>query len=90
MVWTTAKKQQQIVKQRHMFKYYSIQTKLIHSKYVTLLNNMSVNTSQMDIKRQTCDIRTWKNITFSTYPPPTLTLVPSLYQCVESRSIEVF
>jgi hypothetical protein len=26
----------------------------------------------MVIKRKTCDIRTWKNIHFSTYPPPTL------------------
>jgi hypothetical protein len=51
----------------------------------------SVNTSQMDMKRKTCDIRTWKNHLFpdisSTY---TDTLVPSLYQCVETRSIEVF
>jgi hypothetical protein len=46
-----------------------------------------------------------KNIHFSTYPPPTLihlshpftitstnidTLIPSLYQCIETRSIEVF
>jgi hypothetical protein len=26
----------------------------------------------MDIKRKTCDIRTWENIYFSTYPPTTL------------------
>jgi hypothetical protein len=26
----------------------------------------------MDIERTTFDIRTWKNIYFSTYPPPTL------------------
>jgi hypothetical protein len=31
----------------------------------------SVNRSQIDIKRETCDIRTWKAIYFSTYPPPT-------------------
>jgi hypothetical protein len=33
----------------------------------------SVNRSQMEIKRKTCDIQNWKkNIYFSTYPPPTL------------------
>jgi hypothetical protein len=33
----------------------------------------SVNRSQIDIKRKTCDIRTKKNnIYFSTYPPPAL------------------
>jgi hypothetical protein len=42
----------------------------------------------MDIKRKTCNIWTWgKNIYFSTNID---TLVPSLYQCVETRSIEVF
>jgi hypothetical protein len=37
-------------------------------------NEESVKRSQMDIKRKTCDMRTWKirNIYFSTYPPPTL------------------
>jgi hypothetical protein len=39
----------------------------------------------MDIKRKTCDIRTWKK--FSTYPPPTLI---HLSHRVETRSIEVF
>jgi hypothetical protein len=33
----------------------------------------SVHRSQMDIKRKTCDFRTWKkDIYFSTYPPQTL------------------
>jgi hypothetical protein len=33
----------------------------------------SVNKTQMDIKRKTCDIRIWKkNINFSTYPAPTM------------------
>jgi hypothetical protein len=32
----------------------------------------SVNRWQMDIKRKTCNIWTWENIYFSTYPPPTL------------------
>jgi hypothetical protein len=37
-----------------------------------LYEEESVNMSQMDVKRKTCDIRNWKNIYFSTYPPPTL------------------
>jgi hypothetical protein len=39
-----------------------------------LYEGESVNRSQMDIKRKTHDIRTWKkkNIYFSTYPPATL------------------
>jgi hypothetical protein len=35
----------------------------------------SVNRSKMDTKRKTCVIRTWKNIYFSTYPPPTLKIL---------------
>jgi hypothetical protein len=47
--------------------------------------------SQMDIKRKTCDIRTWKKHLFLDISSTnTDTLVPSLYQCVETRSIEVF
>jgi hypothetical protein len=34
------------------------------------------NRSQMNKKRKTRDIRTWKNIYFSTYPPPTLIHLP--------------
>jgi hypothetical protein len=37
----------------------------------------------MDIKRKTCEIWTWKKHFFHT-------LVPSLYQCVETRRAEVF
>jgi hypothetical protein len=32
----------------------------------------SVNRSQMDIKRKTCDIQTWKKAFISQHPPPTL------------------
>jgi hypothetical protein len=42
------------------------------SRFIKLYEGESINKSQMDIKRKTCDIRTWKNIYFSTYPPPTL------------------
>jgi hypothetical protein len=50
----------------------------------------SVNSSQMDIKRKTCDIRTRKKYLFLDMSSTnTETLVPSLYQCVEPRSIEV-
>jgi hypothetical protein len=49
----------------------------------------SVNRSQMDVKRKTCDIRIWKKH-FSTCSTNIDTLVPSLYQCLETRSIKVF
>jgi hypothetical protein len=44
----------------------------MQNKYLETYEKESVNRSQMDIKRKTCDIRTWKNTYFSTYPPPTL------------------
>jgi hypothetical protein len=42
---------------------------------------------QMDIKRKTCDNWTWKKTFISRHiPPPTCgTLVPALYQCVETH-----
>jgi hypothetical protein len=43
----------------------------------------------MDIKLKTCDIRTWKKKHLFLDIPSTNTLVPSLYQCVETGSIEV-
>jgi hypothetical protein len=47
--------------------------------------------SQMDIKRKTCDIQTWGKHLFLDMSSTNIdTLVPSLYQCVETRSIEVF
>jgi hypothetical protein len=49
-----------------------------------------VNMSQMDIKRKTCDIRTCKKIFLDTSSTNPDTLAPSLYQCVETRSIGVF
>jgi hypothetical protein len=45
----------------------------------------------MDTKRKTCDIRTWKKNVFLDIPSPNIdTHVPSLYQCVETRSKKVF
>jgi hypothetical protein len=45
----------------------------------------------MNIKRKTCNIRTWKNHLFIDISSiKTDTLVPLFYQCVETRSIEVF
>jgi hypothetical protein len=45
----------------------------------------------MDTKRETCDIRTWKKHLFLDISSTnTDTLVPSLYQCVGTRSIEEF
>jgi hypothetical protein len=51
----------------------------------------SVNRSQMDIKHKTCDIRILKKHLFLDISSPNIdTLVPSLYQCVETRNVEVF
>jgi hypothetical protein len=51
----------------------------------------SVNRSQMGITSKTCDIRTWKKHLFLDISSTnTDTLVPSLYQCVETRNIEDF
>jgi hypothetical protein len=45
----------------------------------------------MDIKRKTCDFRTWKNHLFlDIFSTNIDTLVPLLYQCFETRSIEGF
>jgi hypothetical protein len=45
----------------------------------------------MDIKRKTYYIRTWRKHLFLDVSSTNIdTLVPSLYQCVEARSIEVF
>jgi hypothetical protein len=45
----------------------------------------------MDIKRKTCDIRTWKkkHLFLDMSSTNIGTPVPSLYHCVEMRSIEV-
>jgi hypothetical protein len=45
----------------------------------------------MDIKRKTCDIRNWEKLLFLDISFTDIdTLVPSLYQCVETSSMEVF
>jgi hypothetical protein len=45
----------------------------------------------MIIKRKTCDIRSWKKHLFLDISSSNIdTLAPWLYQCVETRSIEVF
>jgi hypothetical protein len=54
-------------------------------------DGVSVNRSPMEMKRKTCDIRTWESILFLDITSTNIdTLVPLLYQCVETRSIEVF
>jgi hypothetical protein len=57
---------------------------------VNICEGESVNRSQMDTGRKTCCIRTWEKYLFldisSTYID---TLIQSLYQCVETRRIEV-
>jgi hypothetical protein len=50
----------------------------------------SVNRPQMDIKHKTHDIRNWKKHLFLEISSTNIdTIVPSLYQCVATRSIEV-
>jgi hypothetical protein len=51
-----------------------------------------VNRSQMNIKRRTCDIRIWnkKKLFLDISSTNIDTLVPSLYQCVETLSVEAF
>jgi hypothetical protein len=50
-----------------------------------------VNMSQMDIKHKTCNIRPGKYHLFVDISSTNIdTLVSSLYQCVETSSIEVF
>jgi hypothetical protein len=54
------------------------------------LRGRVTNWSQMGIKTKTCDIRTWKKHLFLDISSTNIdTLVPSLYQCVETRIIEV-
>jgi hypothetical protein len=51
----------------------------------------SVNRSQIDMKRKTCDVRTWRKYLFLDITSTNIhTLVPSLYQRVQTRSIEVY
>jgi hypothetical protein len=46
------------------------------------------NRSRMDIKRKICDIRTWyKHLFLDISSTSTDTLVPSLYHCLETRSV---
>jgi hypothetical protein len=59
----------------------------LHSRY----EGESLNRSQMHIKHKICVIRTWKEHLFLDISSTnTDTLVPLLYQCVKTSSIEVF
>jgi hypothetical protein len=51
----------------------------------------SVNRAKTDIKRKSCDTRTWEKHLFLDIPSTnTDTLDPLLYRCAETRSTEVF
>jgi hypothetical protein len=51
----------------------------------------SVNRSQIDIKCKTYDIKTWKKRLFLNVSSTNIDkLVPLLYKCIETHSIEVF
>jgi hypothetical protein len=59
--------------------------------HITKYESELVNKLHMDIKRKTCDIRTWKRHLFLDISSTNIgTLVSSLYQCVETHSKEVF
>jgi hypothetical protein len=65
----------------------------LHNMYsLPNMSGVSVNRSQMDIKREIYDIRIWKkkHLFLDISSTNIDTLVPSLYQCVETRSIKVF
>jgi hypothetical protein len=57
----------------------------------TIYEGEYVNMSQMDIKRNTCDIPAWEKHLFLAVSFTSIdTHVPSLQHCVETHSIEVF
>jgi hypothetical protein len=64
---------------------------LISPSSILYYGGESVNRTQIDIKHKTCDIRTCKKYLFLGLSSTNFnTLVTSLYQCVETRSIDVF
>jgi hypothetical protein len=64
---------------------------LKETNYTSIYEGESVTRSQMDIKRKTCDIRTREKHLFLDISSTNIhTLVSSVCQCVETRSIEVF
>jgi hypothetical protein len=63
---------------------------VIINKKSLIYEEESVDWSQMDIKRETYDIRTWEKHLFLHISVTNIdTLVPPLYQCVEICSTEV-
>jgi hypothetical protein len=70
---------------------YSPWLRPILLRYDSHYEGKSVNRSQMNIKRKPCDIRNWKkHLLLDISSTNTATLIPSLYQCVETRGTEVF
>jgi prephenate dehydratase len=58
---------------------------------IPIYKEESINMSQMNIKCKTCDIRIWeKQLFLDISSTNTEALVPSLYQCIETHSTEVF
>jgi hypothetical protein len=55
-----------------------------------LYKGEQVKRSQMDIKRKTCYLNLEKHLFLDISPTNIAALVPSLYQCIETGSIEVF
>jgi hypothetical protein len=71
---------------------YSIWHTILNIKIITnKYEGKSVYRSQMDVKRKTRDIRTWKkNISFSTYPPPTLIHLSHRFTSASKQSFDCF
>jgi hypothetical protein len=62
----------------------------VYTTFLIMYKGELVSRSQMDIKRKTCDIRKREKIFLGISSSNIDTLVPSLYQCVETRSLEVY
>jgi hypothetical protein len=76
---------------RHLELVYSIHDPNVAWGPLLDFRNIIHNTKpQRDIKRKTCDIRTWKKRLFLDISSTNIDkIVPLLYQCFETRSIEV-
>jgi hypothetical protein len=76
---------------RLQVKYVYVPNILSDWRKFLIYEGEAVYRSQMDIKRRTYDIRTWEKHLFLDISSANIgTLVPSLYQCVETRGIAIF
>jgi hypothetical protein len=68
--------------------YHVLGLTCLQQRYENFIRGrVSINRSQMDVKSKTCDIRTWNKHLFIDISSTDIDiLVPTLYQCVETRS----